>query len=96
MARCPKCGAKLYLKYKVCLSCGSRIDFVTLRNKFGVLRRKRILWLILLSLILIILTIVLAILIPELRFLLTVILAALFIIFTYAIILYIYFYYIYR
>ncbi|MFX0005871.1 MAG: zinc-ribbon domain-containing protein, partial [Candidatus Hermodarchaeota archaeon] len=33
MARCPKCGAKLYLKYKVCLSCGSKIDFVTLRKK---------------------------------------------------------------
>jgi hypothetical protein len=97
MARCPKCGAKLYLKYKVCLSCGAKIDFVNLRKKFEVARRKRILWLILLSFVLMILTIVLAILVPELRSLLTVILATLFMIFAFAIILFImYFYYIYR
>ncbi|MFW9819903.1 MAG: zinc-ribbon domain-containing protein [Candidatus Thorarchaeota archaeon] len=97
MAKCPKCGAKLYLEHKVCISCGSKIDFVTLRKKFEVSRRKRILWLIVLGFVLMILTIVLAILFPDLRSLLTVILATLFTIFAFAIILFVmYFYYIYR
>ncbi len=97
MAKCPKCGAKLYLEHKVCLRCGAKIDYKALQIKHEKARIKRILWLVVIGTVLIITTILLAILVPDLRSLLTVILATLFTIFALSIVIFImYWHYIYQ
>ncbi|MFW9971058.1 MAG: zinc-ribbon domain-containing protein [Candidatus Odinarchaeota archaeon] len=93
MKKCPDCGAKISPGHNFCLSCGSKINYDALQNKFVKSRRNRILWLILFGFILIIFVIILAILIPSIRFILTLILATIFTLFVLMIIIFIYYFY---